>query len=149
MLLSLGVGAWLLPQPRQVGGAVLDVHTLLYAAAGFLLGFQTCIVGVLARALAASRKLLPESPLLTRILRHSSLEAGLIAGLLLILGGLGGSAAAVWWWEARSFGPLDPSVTLRIAIPSVLALLVGSEVVLCSFLLGVLRLPTHTWKNAA
>ena len=147
MLLGLGVGAWLLPQPRQVGGAVLDVHTLLYAAAAVLLGFQTCLFAVLARAFAAARKLLPERPLLTWILCHSTLEAGLIAGLLLILGGLAGSAAAVWWWEARSFGPLDPSVTLRIAIPSVLALLVGSEVVLCSFLLGVLRLPTHTWKQ--
>ena len=147
MLIGLGVGAWLLPQPRPVGGAVFDVHTLLYAAAAVLLGFQTCMFAVLARAFAASRKLLPERPLLTRFLRHSTLEAGLIAGLLLILAGLGGSAAAVWWWEARSFGPLDPAVTLRIAIPSVLALLVGSEVVLCSFLLGVIMLPTQTWKQ--
>ena len=143
MLIGLGVGAWLLPQPRQVGGAVLDVHTLLYAAAAVLLGFQTCMFAVLARAVAAARKLLPERPLLTWVLRHSTLEAGLVAGLLLILAGLGGSAAAVWWWEARMFGPLDPAVTLRIAIPSVLSLLLGSEVVLCSFLLGVLRLPTQ------
>ena len=67
MLLGLGVGAWLLPQPRQVGGTVLDVHTLLYAAAAVLLGFQTCMFAVLARAFAASRKLLPERPLLTWI----------------------------------------------------------------------------------
>jgi glycosyltransferase involved in cell wall biosynthesis len=148
MLLGLSVGAWLLPQPRQVGGTVFDVHTLLYAAAAFLLGFQTCIFAVLARAFMASRKLLPKSKRLTWFLRYSSLELGVIVGAGLILAGLGGSAAAVWGWQAHSFGPLDPSVTLRIAIPSVLALLAGSEVVLCSLLLGVLRLPLHTWKQS-
>ena len=147
MLVGLGVGAWLLPQPRQVGGTEFDVHTLLYAAAAVLLGFQTCMFALLARAVAASRKLLPDHPLVDRILRHSSLEAGLLVGLGLIAAGVAGSAAAVWWWESQSFGPLDPRIILRIAIPSVLALLVGSEVVLCSFLLGVIRLPTQTWKK--
>jgi hypothetical protein len=37
---------------------------------------------------------------------------------------------------------------LRVAIPSVLALLAGSEVMLCSLLLGVMRLPLHTGKQS-
>src|SRR6476660_8470838 len=46
MLLGLLTGAWLLPQPRAVGNIVLDVHSMLYAAAAVLLGFQAAVFGV-------------------------------------------------------------------------------------------------------
>src|SRR5262245_32838053 len=40
MAIGLAFGVWLLPGPRRVGTAVLDVHTLLYAAIMAMLGFQ-------------------------------------------------------------------------------------------------------------
>jgi hypothetical protein len=40
MLVGAVLGLWLLPAPRRVGAVTFDVHTLLYAAAFVLLGFQ-------------------------------------------------------------------------------------------------------------
>ena len=41
---------------------------------------------------------------------------------------------------AKRFGPLSPSDTLREVIPSVLAFMLGVQVLLASFFLPVLRL---------
>jgi hypothetical protein len=42
MLLGLILGAWLIPSPRHIGGVTFDVHTLMYAAAAVVIGFQGC-----------------------------------------------------------------------------------------------------------
>lgn len=140
VLLGAGVGAWLLPGPRRVAGVVLDVHTLLYAAAAITVGFQAVLFGVLTRVFAASEGLLPPSLRLERSLRHFSLEAGLGLGAALLLAGLGGSLWAVRLWEASGFSDLDPFRMLRTVIPSVLAVTLGVELMLASCFLSVLRL---------
>ncbi len=43
-------------------------------------------------------------------------------------------------WGAASFGELDPRRTLRLVVPAVLALVLGSQVILSSFFLSVLGL---------
>ena len=56
----------------------------------------------------------------------------------LVVAGLGGSVYAFLHWSLGSFGPLDTTRTLRIVIPSLTALMLGSEVILSSFFLSVL-----------
>ena len=89
---------------------------------------------------AISEGLLPEDPRLIRVMEHVTLEVGLLVGLLLVILGLGGSAYAVAFWDQRSFGPLDPSRTFRIVIPSVTALALGCQIFLSSFFLSILGL---------
>jgi hypothetical protein len=140
MVLGTMVGAWLLPGPRWLGGIQFDVHTLLYAAMGVLVGFQAVIFAVLSKAFAISEGLLPPDPRLDAMFRRVTLEVGLTAGFLLLLLGLGGSAFAVWRWGVAAFGPLDASRMLREVIPSATALTLGCQVVLSSFFLSVLGL---------
>jgi hypothetical protein len=142
ILMTLGAitVAWLLPGPRAVGGIVLDVHSLLYGAAAILLGFQAVLFGVLANGFAVMHNLIPKSGYVKLAYRLASLEAGILLGLALIAGGFVGSIIAVWTWKEHAFGALDPSQTLRIAIPSVLAMVLGSQIVLASFFLDVMRL---------
>ncbi len=141
MLAGLLVGLWLLPGPRPLTGEVgLDVHTLLYAAAAVLLGFQGIAFAVFAKVFAVTEGLLPEDPRVRRLARGRTLEAGLIVGGLLVVAGLAGSAYALSTWGRQSFGVLDPSQTLRVVIPSVLALTLGGEVALSSFFLSLLFL---------
>jgi hypothetical protein len=147
MLVGTAVGLWLLPKPRPLGNAVLDVHTLLYAAAAVLVGSQAVSMAVLSRAFAAAEGLLPPSPRLNRITRRFTLEVGLLFGALLVLTGLVGSAVAVASWGSRSFGPMDPGRTLRVAIPSVLAITLGLQIILSSFLLGVFGLRLRRWRT--
>jgi hypothetical protein len=132
--------AWLLPGARRVAGVELDVHTMLYAATAVVVGFQAVAFALFATVFAASEGLLPADPRLDRLTRLPTLEIGLLAGAVLLLGGVAASVYAVLTWGSGSFGHLDPTRMLRLVIPAVTAVTLGAEVVLASFFLSVLRL---------
>jgi glycosyltransferase involved in cell wall biosynthesis len=136
--LGLVLSAALLPGPRNVGGVVFDVHTLLFAAMAILIGFQSVVFATFTKIFAISEGLLPEDPRLTRMFRYITLETGLLAGILLILAGAGAWVLGLEYWRIRQFGPLDPEKTLRIVIPGVVCFTLGFQVVLSSFFLSVL-----------
>ena len=132
--------AWLLPGPRQVGATIIDVHTLLYAAAAILIGYQSVVFSVLTKVFAIQEGLLPEDPRLNRLFRTITLETGLLVGAALLGAGLLGSILAVGQWSTSSFGPLPPEIGLRRVIPSALAMVLGCETILASSFLSVLGL---------
>jgi glycosyltransferase involved in cell wall biosynthesis len=138
MLAGLVVGGWLIPGPRRIGGVGFDVHTLLYAAGAIIIGFQSVVFAFFTKIFAISEGLLPEDPRLTKAFKYITLETGLAAGSLLVAAGLAGSVYSFLHWSLSSFGPLDTTHTLRIVIPSLTALMLGSEVILSSFFLSVL-----------
>lgn len=140
MILGLAFGAWLMPASRPIGSFTLDFHSLLYAAAMVLIGYQAVLFAFFTKFFAISSGLLPEDPRLTRVLRHFTLEAGLMAGAFLVLLGIGGTIYAVAIWESKSFGSLVPSTMLRLIIPSVTSMTLGFETILASFFLSVLAL---------
>jgi glycosyltransferase involved in cell wall biosynthesis len=140
MLLGSALAAWLLPGPRRVAGIELDVHTLLYATTAVVVGFQAVTFALFTKVFAVSEGLLPADQRLERLTRVTTLEAGLVAGVLILLGGIGGSLYAVEVWGSGNFGHLDPARKLRLVVPSVGAVTLGAEVILASFFLSVLRL---------
>jgi glycosyltransferase involved in cell wall biosynthesis len=140
MLAGLLVGGWLIPGPRRIGTVGFDVHTLLYAAGAIIIGFQSVVFAFFTKIFAISEGLLPEDPRLTKAFKYITLETGLAAGSLLVIAGLAGSLYAFIHWSLGSFGALDATRTLRIVIPSLTALMLGSEVILSSFFLSVLGL---------
>ena len=143
MLLMIGgvtAGAWLLPGPRTVGAIRFDVGTLLYCAAGVVLGFQAVAFAVFSNLYGAIEGLRPPDPKLNRPFPFVTLEAGLVVGAALLTAGLAGSVLAVADWGRAAFGDLDPTRMLRLVIPSATALTLGVQVVLTSFFLAVLDL---------
>ena len=137
MLLGLAMGLWLLPAPRSIGGVTLDVHTLLYSAAAIFIGFQSILFAVFAKVFAVTEGLVPADPQLDKLFRTFNLEKGLFVGGVLTVAGLVGSIYALSDWGARSFGPMDPSQTLRLVIPAILLLILGCQTILSSFLLSM------------
>lgn len=129
--------------PLRLGRAGLDIHSMLYASAGALLGLQLCLFALFARTAAQSAGLLPQHATLERLFRLFSLERGLIAGFLIALCGLAWSAAAFWEWRELGFGALDPRAMMRDTIPASALMVAGMEIILASFLLSLLR-----WKSA-
>jgi hypothetical protein len=107
------------------------------------LGAQFVAFAMFTKVFAISAGLLPEDPRLNRLLRHATLETGLIVGVLLTLAGLGGSALALSDWGRTSFGMLDPSRMLRLVFPSVFSLMLGVQVICGSFFLNILGLRRH------
>jgi glycosyltransferase involved in cell wall biosynthesis len=140
MLIGLAGMFWLAPAPRVVGRIGLDIHTLLYAAAAVMIGYQATLFGFFTKFFAAGAGLLPRDERLMKLGRFFSLETGLLIGAALALAGLGGSVYAVSIWKSTSFGGLVPTAMLRIVIPSVTSMTLGFETILASFFLSVLAL---------
>ena len=146
LLMALGVivGGALLQGPLPLGRVTLDVHTLLFAAVAVLIGFQATSFAVLSKFVATRAGLRRPEAGFEDWFRHLTLESGLVSGSVLVAIGLALSIGAVSIWSDRSFGPLQPAQTLRWVIPGALCLVLGCQMILTSFFLGVLRLDTRT-----
>ena len=140
MIAGTLLGLWLLPAPRTVGSVTFDVHTMVYASAFVLLGFQAIAFAVFTKFFAISEGLLPDDPTLDKLFRYITLEVGLALGGLLTVAGLATSAYAVGAWGSMHFGRLDYSHTMRMVIPAALALILGVQTIFASFFMSVLGL---------
>ena len=140
MVLGTVLGAMLERGPVRVGAIGLDVHTLLFCALAVLLGAQAVSFWLFARVFAVSEGLIPQDLVLQRLFRWISLEVGLIVGGVLCLAGFGGALATLLVWGGRGFGGLQPTETLRLAIPGATGFVLGCQVILSSFFLSVLGL---------
>jgi len=137
--LILGVSIW--NGPVKVGRFYLAVHTMAYAAAMVLIGYQAVLFALLTKTFAMTEGLVPFDARLKRMYTYVTLETGLVAGAALIGAGVVLALTAVWRWRGLQFGLInDPGATLRLVIPSVLALVMGSQTVLFSVFLSVLGL---------
>ena len=137
---GLVLGGWLMPGPRRIGTVTLDVHTLLYAALAVIMGVQTVLFALFTKVFAITFGLLPSDRGMERWNKAFTLEAGLMAGGALLVAGFSGAIWAVMTWSHASFGPLDPTRTLRLVIPSIVMIMIGVQIVFSSFFLSVLRL---------
>ena len=140
MIAGLAACMWLVPGPRPFAGAMLDVDTLLFAAAAVILGFQAVTFALFTKLFAISEGLLPEDPRLTRAFQYITLETGILVGSALFLLGLAVSIWAVRYWGLHHFGPLDIQWMMRRVIPAVLSLSLGGQIIFASFFLSVLGL---------
>lgn len=148
MTVGMLLGAWILPGARSLGGVYFDVHTLLYAAAAVIIGFQMLLFAVFTKVYAMGEGLMPPDPRMNQLFRYITLETGLAAGGVLALFGLGAAIYALGDWGSQAFGVLDPTQLLRIVVPSTLALTLGSQIVLSSFFLSVLGMSPPAESDA-
>jgi glycosyltransferase involved in cell wall biosynthesis len=133
--------AWLIPAERSIGGVGFDVSTLLYFALAVTVGLQAIFFFLTARWFGISEGLLPEDPLIRRIVeRPRRLEWALLIGVLLVAAGLGLSLYAVSTWNDAGFGRLDYPDTLRIVIPGATLIACGMQTAFSALFLGVLGL---------
>jgi len=95
MVVGSLLGLWLLPAQRTVGSVTFDVHTMVYAAAFVLLGFQAIAFAVFTKFFAISEGLLPPDRTLDKLFQYITLEVGIAVGTLLTIAGLATSDYAV------------------------------------------------------
>lgn len=139
-LIAMGVAAQIAIArgPIVISGVGFDIHTMLYAGAAVVLGVQLVLFSVLARAIGVLKSVLPMRPRFSRFLSAFTLERGIVLGLLLGAGGLGLAAYSVTTWAHTHLAALDPTVVMRMAIPSVTLMLTGAEIIFSSFLLQLI-----------
>jgi glycosyltransferase involved in cell wall biosynthesis len=132
--------AWLLPGPRTLFGATLDVHSMLGAAAMILVGTQAISFAIFAKVFAVTEGLLPTDPRLDRAFRVITLETGLLVGALLAASGAVMVMHVLGVWSSEQYRTLDYSRTMRWMIPGVLLVVLGAQAILSSFFLSILGL---------
>src|SRR5262249_5921213 len=87
-LWGLAAMAWLPPGPGEVGSVGFDVHPLLYASLGLVLGYQTMLYWMFVRIYGAREGIVPSDPWFRSIAGLYTLEAGLICGGAMLLAGI-------------------------------------------------------------
>ncbi len=138
MVVALAVGVPITVDPLKIGGVTLDVDTLVAMAATFIIGYQAVLFALFTKVFAIGAGFLAPDERVERFRRRVSLERGLMLGAVILVAGVVGAIWAVTYWHGRGYGTLDPTRALRLVVPSVTAIVVGSQTLLASLFLAIL-----------
>lgn len=120
------------------GGIELGVTTELFSAMAVLLGAQLIGFGILARLYGVANRLWPASRSVERFRRIFSVERACIAGGALATLGIAGIVGLVAGWTRADFGPMDTVQQVRLAVPAMLATVLGLQTIFSGFLIGLI-----------
>lgn len=121
----------------------LDIHTMAYAGAAIVLGFQMLLLAAFTKLMGVRAGWLPATPRQQRWSSHLTLESCLVLGGAMFLAGLGLSMHALQLWASVDYGALDPRATMRWVVPSVTILALSGEIVMAGFFFEALRIPVR------
>jgi glycosyltransferase involved in cell wall biosynthesis len=139
MFVGLILGISIMRGPVGLFNIYFDTNTLLYAGAFIISGFQAVNFAIFTRSYAIQAGFLPPNKTLSRLDSWITLEFGLICGLIVTLSGFGGTIYSLYLWDQVDFGHMDYSSILRVVIPSVVAIIIGLQIILSGFFLSVLN----------
>jgi hypothetical protein len=131
-LIALGGG------PRRLFGLTFDVHYMVVGSLLTVLGFQILTTGLFAKAYSHAARLYTPDRTLRLLLRHFTLERGLVVGGLLFLAGFAIDAAILIRWLQSGRETLD---AIRPALQASTLMIIGAQTVFSSFFLSMLAVP--------
>jgi glycosyltransferase involved in cell wall biosynthesis len=139
--LALLSSAILVKGPVPIPGVLtLDINGLLYCSIAAIVGVQITFFGLFAMAFARKMRMRIAHGFPERLLNAASNGVTIVIGAALVLGGIVGAVYAVLQWGHASFGSLIPSDVMRITIPTVTALAIGTQLLFGAFLLGFIEI---------
>ena len=124
--------------PVAVGDVTFDVDSLVAAAAAVVVGYQAVLFALLTKIYAIEEGFLPPDRRVERFVTTITLERGLAIGAVIGLLGFSGLLASLVHWNLQDFGELDPRRSLRMVVPSAVALVVSCQTVFASLFASVL-----------
>ncbi len=145
-IVSLILYVGLLFGPINLGSITFDIHTLLYAQTGTVLGFLSCCFGLITRLFGARENLFPNHEMLVFINSKPILEFGCTLSVVFIATGLYLSADALFFWKEHAFGMLNYGFLIRKVSISTLLLMIGGIIMFTSLIMGFLSLPLKRSK---
>jgi glycosyltransferase involved in cell wall biosynthesis len=140
LLVGLPLFVLLFSGPLKIGEVVLDFHTLLYASAAIIIGYQGVLMGFTGKLVAAETGLHPNITRLSFLRRRSVMENMLIAAFVLFALGFLLMGLSIYQWAFLGFGELTKGVVIRVVIGSVLSLILGSQTFLAAFFFGTINM---------
>lgn len=142
-LMLFGVLGYAVSLPGlSIGPATFDVHTLLIASLGWLLGLQM-FTFALAAQVGATNQGLQRRGRADKILDWLPLERVLLVATMLATAGFLWIGALALFWLSQDFGRLDYAMTMRQLIPAVTTAATGAQVFFGVFFLDAMR----SWRD--
>jgi len=140
-LTALGtlISALLLPGPRAIGSVTLDINTLMYASLLTIVGVQAVLFSLFTYVFGVNADLLPRDALTEKFIERIGLEKGILLGIGMILLGFASSLGALVYWRQNLFGPIDPTLSMRLVIPGAVLFAIGFQILFASFFLSILN----------
>jgi hypothetical protein len=103
-----------------------------------VLGYQIVTTGLFAKAYSQAARLYAPDRTLRLLLRHFTLERGLVLGGVLFLAGFALDSAILVRWLASGRATLD---AVRPALQASTLMIIGAQTVFASFFLSMLAVP--------
>ncbi len=138
MTVGLLAGSALVLGPIAIGGVTFDVDTMVAAAAAVVVGYQAILFAVLTKIYAIEEGFLPPDRRVEQFVTIITLERGLAIGGLIGLLGLSGLIASLVHWNLQDFGQLNPRSSLRMVVPSAVAVILSCQTIFASLFASVL-----------
>ncbi len=139
LLIALGCVGYGLALPRvEIGGAIFDAHTLLYASLAILCGYQALLFAVFTKTFAMNEGLIPEDTRLLKFFKIMNLERGLAISVVALVAGLALLVVTMNLWRTTGFGELDYAYTMRRVIPGTTLTALGFQSILAGFFVSIL-----------
>ena len=147
ILFGLLVGGTIVHHPVLLGHVRLGLDTMIYCGTSIVIGFQAVLFSVLSRKYAMQEGLYPKAVSPGFSLSNLSLEWGLAVGFTILLIGVAIAVYALFTWGQHGFGLLVTEHIARLVIPSSIAISLGLEVILSSFLMSTLTLSVRHYST--
>jgi glycosyltransferase involved in cell wall biosynthesis len=132
----------------RIGSVTFSYHTLIFTCAATVIGWQMVFFWVFAKLVAMRNGLLRQDDMFGWVRRHVPMEAGVILGALLLLGGFGTALYGLLFWYRAGFGPLDELTLVRMVAIASTAMMLGASMLFSSFFLYLLDLALPTVSQA-
>lgn len=139
LVLGLALMIALIIGPFSIGNVGFGVHTMLYSSAMILLGVNMIMFSKFTEGYARSTGFIPVKPV-GRFGKFLTVEKGILLGVILFIIGIVCSVMAVSVWAKNSYGVLEPDKMMRLTIPAFTAIVLGIQMVLSSFFIGILQI---------
>lgn len=139
-LAGLIVTILLLAGPLTVGVVSFDITTLMYASLAVIVGSELIFFSIFAKVFCTRAMMLPSNGKFEKALSKFTLEKGIVTGLILFVAGLAVTIYAFCFWAGRSFGNLNASGIMRIAIPAMTLIILGIQFICSSFYIYILSI---------
>jgi hypothetical protein len=111
---------------------------MVAAAAAVVVGYQAILFAVLTKIYAIEEGFLPPDRRVEQFVTTITLERGLAIGGLIGLLGLSGLIASLVHWNLQDFGQLNPRSSLRMVVPSAVAVILSCQTIFASLFASVL-----------
>jgi glycosyltransferase involved in cell wall biosynthesis len=146
-IVAFGVGMIgsiaLLFGPIEIGNIGFDVSSQLYLAVFALVGYQATLFWLLTKVFGQREGFfLPRGKIVSGITERVTTESSALVGALSFLAGFGIAIVQLTIWANGGFGELDPSDTMRLAVPAALLMILGAQTIMSGMFIGILTVDT-------